>query len=778
MSRETSSGTSVAPSLAPGQTFAGRYRVISHLGSGGMGDVYEVEHVLLGKRFAIKRLSVEGEDDQARIERFLREARAAAATGHPGVVDVVDVGFAEDELPYLVMERLDGETLRRRLDRGAVGEAMLKKIAHRVLDALGAVHAAGIVHRDLKPENLFLCRDGRLVILDFGLSHDAAVDVRLTRSGAVMGTPLYMAPEQARGEDVDARTDLYAVGAVLYECAAGRPPFAAPAYSVLVAMILEQTPDPEPLAHLEAPVREVILRALAKRLAERPRSAAEMREPFGEERDEGGWEAPPEERQRADRGLTTAPTIASGPAVRANAAVSTPDVTKRERPARKSPSTPTSTSTSTSTPTSTSTSTPTPTPTPTGTATDAATGTATATTTATSTATSTATATATAKRWWPIAFAAAAAFGAAAIIALASRRGSSTKPPPRVQLAVTGSQRLTLDPGCEEYPRFTPDATHIVYDGVVEGDSEILSIPLGGGPPERLTRAAGWDYAPAISPDGARIAYVHEDTAGRTLRVVGIAGDQAGPTVDLGRISGYPAWTRDGALLVGDPGGRILRRELASDGSVDRETVLGRLPAGARPYHLVDVEGAGVAMLWWTSSDADAAALGELDRDGTLRVIEEATVDYDGGIAPSAGARGYYATRKGVATGNQLLWRPWGGGAPEVVPGGIAPRAGVDVSRDGKRLAFSTCTETPYIARLREGAAPEVMSRGEWQDTAPVAIAPDRVLIGSNRLGSLQAWLLDINGAAVRRRRATASRSSMRRRAGSRSSRSAANRRC
>jgi Tol biopolymer transport system component len=328
-----------------------------------------------------------------------------------------------------------------------------------------------------------------------------------------------------------------------------------------------------------------------------------------------------------------------------------------------------------------------------------------------------------------------------------STRGlAQGKPSRRAPIEVTSSRRLTLDPACEEYPRFTPDGASIVYDGVVDADYEVHRMNVDGSEPRRLTRAVGWDYAAAISPDGARIAYVHEGAEGRTLRVLALGDDAAAPT-DLGPTTGYPAWTRDGALLVGDASGRIVRWDLAAPPAAEiaRETVLGQLPAGARLYHLAHVDGSGVAVLWWTSTEADATGLGELDPGGTLRVIEQSATDYEGGLAPSPGGGGYYVTRRGATTSNQLFWREWGGDA-ELVPGGLSPRAGADVSRDGRRLVFSTCTETSYIARLRTGAAPEVVSRGEWQDTLPFPIDPRRVLLTSDRRGRQQGWLLEDGG--------------------------------
>ncbi|HEV8325388.1 MAG TPA: serine/threonine-protein kinase, partial [Myxococcota bacterium] len=286
-----------AAKLAPGTHVAGRYVVVAHLGSGGMGDVYEVEHTLLGRRFALKRLlatagagehlaqtapdagagagrpSADGVTtaDRELVARFLREARAAAATGHPCIVDVTDLGFAEEGWPFLVMERLRGVTLRGRLRGGAMREAEVLEVARGVLDALEAAHARGIVHRDLKPENLFLpdrtpgSGGAPVKILDFGLAQlRGSEDLRLTRTGAVMGTPLYMSPEQARGRAVDGRSDLYSLGALLFECLAGAPPFGGETYAAVMAAVLTDAAPAERLAKASPAVREAVLRALEK----------------------------------------------------------------------------------------------------------------------------------------------------------------------------------------------------------------------------------------------------------------------------------------------------------------------------------------------------------------------------------------------------------------------------------------------------------------------------------------------------------------------------------
>jgi serine/threonine-protein kinase len=270
------------PGLGRGEIIADRYEIIGKLGSGGMGDVYEVQHRLLGRRFALKRLAPDLTTDTAMVERFLREARVAAATNHPAVVEVFDLGFAAEGWPFLVMERLNGETVRARMRRGPIDEPLAIHIGVQVLGALGAAHAAGVIHRDIKPENLYLCAgEGALPevkVLDFGLAllTGDRTDLRLTQSGVVMGTPLYMSPEQARGGEVDLGTDLYSLGAVLFEALARRPPFEAEVYSVLIAQILEDTPPWDALA-ATAELRAVIAHALAKRRVDRFTDAAEMR---------------------------------------------------------------------------------------------------------------------------------------------------------------------------------------------------------------------------------------------------------------------------------------------------------------------------------------------------------------------------------------------------------------------------------------------------------------------------------------------------------------------
>jgi serine/threonine-protein kinase len=269
-----------------GRVIGDRYRILGLIGEGGMGAVYEAEHLSVGRRVALKRLHPELAHDSHAISRFQREARAAGASGHEHVVDVLDLGFAEDGAPYLVMELLVGESLATRLKRQRqIAPRRAAAIAGQVLSALEAVHALDVIHRDLKPDNIFLSkRNGRtdyVKVLDFGVSKMSTEgkDPRLTRTGVMVGTPHYMSPEQARGiRNLDHRVDLYAVGVILYECLAGQLPFQAENYHALLQSILAREPTPlqQLVPDLDAGLAEVVHRALAKRADDRFPNARAM----------------------------------------------------------------------------------------------------------------------------------------------------------------------------------------------------------------------------------------------------------------------------------------------------------------------------------------------------------------------------------------------------------------------------------------------------------------------------------------------------------------------
>jgi len=226
-----------------GQTLGGKYLVRRVIGVGGMGTVYEVEHELTKRTGALKLLHRHYAQVERVLRRFVREASAAGRIGSPHIVETYDAGELSSGEPYIFMELLRGEPLRARIDRyGRLPFEEARALVGQAARGLASAHAAGIVHRDLKPDNLFVCEaDPPFVkILDFGISKFAAIegDLRLTREFEAMGTPLYMSPEQVAGSPVDARSDIYALSVVLYECVTGKLPFIANSVAALSVKIL------------------------------------------------------------------------------------------------------------------------------------------------------------------------------------------------------------------------------------------------------------------------------------------------------------------------------------------------------------------------------------------------------------------------------------------------------------------------------------------------------------------------------------------------------------
>ena len=272
--------------VSAGMTLDGRYRLVQELASGGMGTVWEAEQLALGKRVAVKLLHPAVSQEPGVARRFEREARATSELSDPHIVRVFDFGRTSEGLLFLVMDLLDGRTLGNMLDLGeSFTAASAVSIVDQILSGLETAHARDVVHRDLKPHNVMLVlgKEGETVqLLDFGIATVRRNEnaTKLTQTGAVMGTPAYMAPEQAMGEPVDARTDLYAVGTILYELLSGEPAHTGANYNQMLHAIL--VGEPVPLSRLRPGLPpllyEIVARAMARLPRDRYESAADFRE--------------------------------------------------------------------------------------------------------------------------------------------------------------------------------------------------------------------------------------------------------------------------------------------------------------------------------------------------------------------------------------------------------------------------------------------------------------------------------------------------------------------
>jgi non-specific serine/threonine protein kinase len=283
-------------SIQPGQHL-GHYRIVSRLGAGGMGEVFRAEDLRLERPVAIKLLPPALARDSEAVERLTREARSASSLHHPGIVSIFAIEET-DGVPYIVMELVEGETLQERIKRGALDSSELVSIGAQIAEAIGAAHQVGLIHRDIKPSNVLLTSDGRAKLADFGVAkrvHAPSADpmataaLSLTATGALVGTFLYMSPEQSRGEVLDTRSDIFSLGVVLYEAATGRLPFEGPtALSVLHEIALVEPPAPSRMRPgLQRKLDHVLLRAMAKdrerRYATAEELAGALREALSEE---------------------------------------------------------------------------------------------------------------------------------------------------------------------------------------------------------------------------------------------------------------------------------------------------------------------------------------------------------------------------------------------------------------------------------------------------------------------------------------------------------------
>ena len=547
------------PSLDPASTRAmtlvagsrlGPYEILSLLGSGGMGEVWRARDSRLGREVAVKVLPPQVATDPKALARFEREARAVAALSHPNVLALHDFG-RDGGIVYAVSELLEGETLRQRLRQGPISPRKAAEWGAQIARGLAAAHEKGIVHRDLKPENLFLTRDGRVTVLDFGVAlYEAPIPTSdteaptlhvRTETGRVLGTMGYMAPEQVCGEPVDARSDLFALGCVLYEMLTGERPFHRPSVAETVVAVLREEPEgldaaPTPSGRKVPPAFARLVRhCLEKHPEERFQSARDLAFQLEALADEGSGTGPSlavaaPVRKRSGIGGVTLAAALGGCLLLGGLGGAWLASRWQPPPTRLRVLTHSGNDS------------------------------------------------------WPT------ASPDGKLVAFASDRDGR----PRIWLRqMTSGDEVAVTEGVDTVPRFSPDGASLLFTRRREDGADLLRVSAVGGEAKRLVPdAVGGDW----SPDGRRIAFVR--ALSRTRWVVGVAASDGGEERTLSRENPQPLaqlrWSPDGRWVA------ALRRA-SLVGAADSVLLLDQGGGGERVIRPDGV--AAISALGWTGAD-------------------------------------------------------------------------------------------------------------------------------------------------------------------------------
>ena len=632
------------------------YEILRPLGAGGMGEVWLARDLRLERHVAVKALPPDLTADPTRVKRFEQEARAASGLNHPNVCTIYALSVAADGRHLIVMEYVEGQTLRDRLMRGPLKHKELLDIAIQIGFALTAAHAAGVVHRDLKPENVMLRPDGFVKVLDFGLAKltaadsDPAMPTRTlirTDPGVAVGTVAYMSPEQARGPDVDTRTDVWAVGVLLYEAVAGRRPFSGPSTSDVLAAILEH--DPPPLARFDPGVPPELQRIVTKALRKDP-----------------------EQRYQVMKDLVLdlqalRDDLASG---QRNARVSAPGngtgmSQAVERPADGAASTPAKARRS--------------------------------------------------GRMAAVAAAIVAVAGSAAWLWYArtptrpAAPATRTGPAPLLDRAL---RKLTTGAGLQTGVTWSPDGRFIAYASDRAGNFDIWVQPIGGGDAVQITKERSQETQPDWSPDGSTIVY-HSDRRGGGIYVIPALG---GAERQLTSLGSFPKWSPDGTevyCLLHDrldvEPGPIRLYAVAAGGGQPTPVVSDFLAGGRYWYWVASHPDGRISALGWDKT------LGfgffTLPRTGGPPVSSKLPENFPLRSDPLGLA---YARFQWDNTGRAVCFELLSNGLPQLWKAVVDPST-LDIvsmerltrgtshdtsaawSRDGKHLAYTARTETTRL---------------------------------------------------------------------------------
>ena len=719
-------------------TLLGRYEIRSLLGAGGMGEVYLAHDTKLNRPVALKLLPATLTTDEDRLRRFEQEAKAASALNHPNIITIYEIDEA-DSAHFIASEFVDGMTLRERMTSDHLPLGEMLDVAVQVASALSAAHAAGIVHRDIKPDNIMLRRDGYVKVLDFGLAKlvereaatpvDGEAPTRVmvnTDPGVVMGTAHYMSPEQARGQAVDARTDIWSLGCVLYEMATGRPPFEGHTVSDLIASVLKIEPPPLVRFARDVPaeLERIVSKALAKDREERYQTVKDIHIDLRrlkkqlEVEAELERSAPPEGiRSEARLAMSSAPTIITKPDASGDTEERTATVARTEKLEAGR---------------------------------------------ATSSAEYIVSNIRQHKSGAIIAAAIAVALVAGLAFGLYKFFGQNWSEQSSAPVRVTP---LTSFSGIERNPAFSPDGRQIAFVWTGEGDDPNLDIYVkivDAGTPLRLTTNPARDMSPAWSPDGRYIAFLRADGEGKGFYLVPALGGAERRVAEAFRLGSITPqrldWSPDGrtlavvdrnpqdgpwsiflisietgerrrlteppALSVGDtriafsPDGQTLAFARSVDGSA--EDIYLMPVAGGEPRRLT-FDDTALPSLAWTQ---------------------------DGGHLVFSSGRG----------GNPTLWRiPVTGGTPALIAGIGEGALDLSVSRQGDRLVYAQVSLDVNISRIeltnqangrRSAGSPTTLISSTRQEEAP-EFSPDgqRIAFRSNRSGHDEIWVCRSDGS-------------------------------
>ena len=650
--------------LTPGSRL-GPYEVLAPLGAGGMGEVFRARDTRLGRDVAIKVVPDRLASDPKALHRFETEAKAVAALSHPNILALYDVGEA-DGIHYAVTELLEGETLRALVALGPAPAKLVVEIARELAEGLAAAHEKGIVHRDLKPDNVFLTKDGHAKILDFGVAkllpsfEGSRIDTETptesaTQPGSAVGTVTYMSPEQIRGQAVDARSDLFSLGVVLYEMLSGKRPFQRDSSADTMSAILHEEPPPlaAVLPSIPPELERIVTRCLEKKLADRLSSAHDL--------------------ALSLRAISTDQHSASRSG-------------ERPRPVRRPGK------------------------------------------------------------------AAAAAFAGSALLVAAAVLGLLLKWPRTSAGAASARQtwgsarQITSAPGWDAEPAISPDGTLVSYTSNASGSAEVWVVDPDGGEPLRLTDDPARKGRPTWFPDGRAVAFAAKRDSPPSVWKVSRLGGSASLLLENGDM---PAISPDGtriAFVRSGPTGlsRIWVAPIADPSRAERVTG----------------EDGGE----WEHSDPAWSP------DGTLLCYSAFS---DLWLVPAAGGKARRLTHDGEhdrrptfsPDGSSVLfgssrsnpvsiWKvALHGGAPERILPGTGTASQPSLSRDGRRLVFSTAVTHFYVAVTdrKTGATWRIVSS---RDDQMPAMAPDGSAIAycSNRLGTDDLWLEPIDAGRTGRK--------------------------